>query len=97
MQRARARKGIDMRLFYNLRVRFPQSERGQNEVARLARMAPSTMTTRMTGRQPFTAWEMDAIAEVLEIPREEYGKYFFTPRTKEKGRPVQEHQSGQRR
>lgn len=97
MQRARARKGIDMRLFYNLRVRFAQCERGQNEVARLAGMAPSTMTTRMTGRQPFTAWEMDAIAEVLEIPREEYGKYFFTPRTKEKGRPVLEHQSGQRR
>ena len=86
-----------MRLFYNLCGRFAQCERGQNEVARLAGMAPSTMTTRMTGRQPFTAWEMDAIAEVLEIPREEYGKYFFTPRTKEKGRPVQEHQSGQRR
>ena len=24
--------------------------------------------------------QMDAIAEVLEIPREEYGKYFFMPR-----------------
>ena len=69
-----------MRLFYNLRVRFAQCERGQNEVARLAGIAPSTMTNRMTGRQPFNAWEMDAIAGVLDIPREEYGKYFFMPR-----------------
>ncbi len=67
-------------------------------MARLAGMAPSTMTTRMTGRQPFTAWEMDAIAEVLEIPREEYGKYFFTPRTKKKAVRCRQHrQSGQRR
>lgn len=86
-----------MRLFYNLRVRFAQCERGQNEVARLAGMAPSTMTNRMTGRQPFTAWEMDAIAEVLEIPREEYGKYFFAPRKAEKAAPVLEHRNGQRR
>ena len=69
-----------MGLFYNLRVRFAQCERGQNEVARLAGIAPSTMTNRMTGRQPFNAWEMDAIAGVLDIPREEYGKYFFMPR-----------------
>lgn len=70
-----------MRLFYNLRVRFAECERGQNEVARLAGIAPSTMTNRMTGRQPFNAWEMDAIAGVLDIPREEYGKYFFMPRS----------------
>lgn len=69
-----------MRLFYNLRVRFAQCEVGQNEVARRAGIAPSTMTNRMTGRQPFNAWEMDAIADVLDIPREEYGKYFFMPK-----------------
>ena len=69
-----------MRLFYNLRVRFAECERRQNEVARLAGIAPSTMTTRMTGRQPFTAWEMDAIADILDIPREEYSKYFFMPK-----------------
>ena len=70
-----------MRLFYNLRVRFAQCEVGQNEVARRAGIAPSTMTNRMTGRQPFNAWEMDAIADVLDIPREEYGKYFFMPKS----------------
>ena len=64
-----------MRPFYKLRVRFAECEITQNEVARRAGMAPS-----MTGQQPFDAWQMDAIAEVLEIPREEYGKYFFMPR-----------------
>ena len=54
---------------------------GKTEVARRAGIAPSTMTSRMTGRQPFDAWEMDAIAEVLDIPREEYGKYFFMPKS----------------
>lgn len=49
----------------------------QNEVARAAGIAPSTMTARMTGVQPFDAWEMEAIAAALEIPPEEYGKYFF--------------------
>ena len=39
--------------FYNLRVRFAQCEMSQNEVARTAGMASSTMTARMTGAQPF--------------------------------------------
>lgn len=69
-----------MRLFYNLRVRFAQCEMSQGEVARRAGIVPSTMCNRMTGRAPFNAWEMDAIGEVLDIPREEYGKYFFMPK-----------------
>ena len=48
-----------------------------SEVARRAGMAPSTMTARMTGQQPFDAWQMDAIAQVLNIDRADYGKYFF--------------------
>ena len=68
------------RPFYNLRVRFAQCEMSQNEVARAAGMAPSTMTARMTGAQPFDAWEMEAIAAVLEILPEEYSKYFFDRR-----------------
>lgn len=86
-----------MRPFYKLRVRFAECEVTQNEVARRAGMAPSTMTARMTGQQPFDAWQMDAIAEVLEIPREEYGKYFFAPRQAEKAAPdAANTQSGQR-
>ena len=34
----------------------------------------------MTGQQPFDAWQMDAIAQVLNIDRADYGKYFFMPR-----------------
>lgn len=66
--------------FYNLRVRFAQCEMSQNEVARAAGMASSTMTARMTGAQPFDAWQMEAIAAALHIPPEEYSKYFFDRR-----------------
>ena len=65
------------RPFYNLRERFAQCEMSQNEVARAAGMASSTMTARMTGAQPFDAWQMEAIAKALNIPPEEYSKYFF--------------------
>ena len=68
------------RPFYNLRVRFAQCEMSQNEVARAAGMASSTMTARMTGAQPFDAWQMEAIAAALHIPPEEYSKYFFDRR-----------------
>lgn len=63
--------------FYNLRVRFAQCEMSQNEVARAAGMASSTMTARMTGAQPFDAWQIEKIAAALGISPEEYGKYFF--------------------
>lgn len=69
-----------MKPFYSLRVRFAECEISQNEVAKKIGMAPSTLTARMTGQYPFNAWEMDAIAQVLNIPREEYGKFFFMPR-----------------
>lgn len=49
--------------FYNLRVRFAQCEMSQNEVARAAGMASSTMTARMTGAQPFDAWQIEKIAQ----------------------------------
>ena len=63
--------------FYNLRVRFAQCEMSQNEVARAAGMASSTMTARMQGKQPFDAWQMEKIAAALDIKPEDYGKYFF--------------------
>ena len=65
------------RAFHNLRVRFAQLDLTQNQAARLAGLAPSTLTTRMTGRVPFNAWEIAALAKVLEIKPEEYGQYFF--------------------
>lgn len=65
------------RPFYRLRVRFAECELGQNEVAKLAGIAPSTMTARMMGRQPFTTWEIQRLAAVLDISPADYGSYFF--------------------
>lgn len=65
------------RPFYNLRVRFAQCEVTQNEVSRTIGLSPSAMAARMSGRQPFDAWQMESIAKVLNIPPEEYCKYFF--------------------
>lgn len=75
------------RAFHNLRVRFAQLDLTQNQAARLAGLAPSTLTTRMTGRVPFNAWEIAALAKVLEIKPEEYGLYFFDalPKSKKAG------------
>ena len=66
-----------MRPFHYLRIRFAECEISQNEVARRVGMSPSSMTARMTGQQPFDAWQMEAIAQVLNIDSADYGKYFF--------------------
>ena len=65
------------RPFHKLRVRFAEMELKQNEVARRAGMAPSTLTARMMGYQPWTSAEIIRVAKVLEIPREEFGSFFF--------------------
>lgn len=66
-----------MKPFKALRVRFAEAEMSQNQVAREIGIAESTMTARMTGTQPFTAWEIMAAAKLLGIPPEEYHKFFF--------------------
>lgn len=74
-------------LFKALRVRMVEKEIMQSEVARRVGMAESTLSTRMMGRQPFTAWQIEAIAEVLQIPPEEWHHYFFdrAPKSKKAG------------
>lgn len=67
------------RLFKRLRVRFVELDLKQSEVAKAAGMAPSTLCARMMGKQPFTAWQIQRVAEVLGIPREQYGDFFFEP------------------
>lgn len=67
------------RLFKGLRVRFVELDLKQSEVAKAAGMAPSTLCSRMQGKQPFTAWEISRIAKVLDIPREQIGEFFFEP------------------
>lgn len=63
--------------FHKLRVRFAELEMKQGEVAKRANMAESTLTARMTGRLPWKGDEIMAVAKVLNIPREQFGEYFF--------------------
>lgn len=72
------------RMFKRLRVRFVECDLKQNEVAMAAGMAPSTLCSRMQGKQPFNAWEIQRVAEVLGIPREQIGEFFFEPSPKSK-------------
>lgn len=73
------------RAFHKLRVRFVEMDLKQNEVAKAAGMAPSTLCARMQGKQPFTSWEISRIAKVLNIPREQYGEFFFADEPKQRG------------
>lgn len=70
--------------YHKLRVRFAECEMRQGDVAQAAGIAKSTMTARMQGKQPFTAWEIQRVAEVLGIPLEQYGDFFFEPSPKTK-------------
>ena len=71
--------------YHKLRVRFAEMEMRQGDVAQAAGMAKSTMTARMQGKQPFTAWEIQRVAAVLNIPREQIGEFFFEPLPSKKG------------
>lgn len=66
-----------MRKFLALRLRILENDMTQKEVAEEAGLAPSTMSHRMTGSQPFTTKEIKSIGKVLHIPAEDYYKYFF--------------------
>lgn len=71
--------------YHKLRVRFAEMEMRQGDVAQAAGMARSTMTARMQGKQPFTAWEIQRVAAVLNIPRDQIGEFFFEPLPSKKG------------
>lgn len=73
------------RKFHNLRVRFAELEMTQNEAAKHAGIAPSTLTNRMQGKYPFTATEIIALAKVLDIKPEEFGRFFFEDTPAKKG------------
>lgn len=75
------------RPFHKLRVRFAEMELKQNEIARRAGMAPSTLTARMMGYQPWTSAEIIRVAAVLDIPTDQIGAFFFEdgPQSKKAG------------
>lgn len=63
--------------FFNLRVKFMENDLTQEEAAKIAGISPSAMVNRMSGRYPFSAWEMQRLAKALDIAPTDYGKYFF--------------------
>lgn len=73
--------------FHRLRVRFAELDLSQNEAAKLAGLAESTMSSRMTGRVPFTIVEVQALCRVLDIPTDQIGAFFFedAPKSKKAG------------
>ncbi len=47
-----------------------------NDLAAHLQISVTTMTNRFTNRQPFTAWEMYAIMDLLELPYSELPRLF---------------------
>ena len=50
----------------------------QESLAKAIGKNKSTISTKLNGRSPFTAREIDDICKVLNISNEEIGDYFFT-------------------
>ena len=63
--------------FHKLRVRFAEMEMRQGQVAKAAGLSVGAMSARMTGKYPWTSTEMQRIAAVLDIPRDQICEYFF--------------------
>lgn len=73
------------RKFHKLRVRFAELDLSQAEAARRAGIPAGTLSSRMTGRLPFTATDIAALCEALDIPLDEIGVYFFENVPKKRG------------
>lgn len=65
--------------FVGLRLRFVENGLTQAEVAKAAGIAQSTLSARLAGKSDFTTGEITRIADLLEIPPEKYGSFFFNP------------------
>lgn len=65
--------------FHKLRVRFAEMETTQGRVAKAAGLSVGAMSSRMQGKYPWTATEMQRISAVLDIPPEQMFEFFFEP------------------
>lgn len=66
-----------MKEFKPLRLLLAEQEISQKELAHQVGLAAGTLCDRLAGKQPFTTWEIDRIAAILGIRREDYHRYFF--------------------
>lgn len=65
------------RPFKKLRLRMIELDYSQKDLAKAAGIAPSTLSLRIRGRQPFDVDQIAAISRVLDIPLDQIGAYFF--------------------
>lgn len=63
--------------FWRLRARFRESGMYDSEVAQATGIANPTFTRRMQGKRPWLSSEIAAICQLLGIPQNQIGKYFF--------------------
>ena len=63
-----------------LRGRLVEYGYTQQDFAQLLGISQSTVSMKLNNVTDFTSGEIFHIAEVLNIPREEIGDYFFTPK-----------------
>lgn len=73
------------RQFLKLRLRMLELDYSSRELAKAANIAPSSLSRRLTGKQPFDTREIVAIARVLDISPAEYAAYFFESVPERKG------------
>ena len=60
-----------------LRGRIIEKFGSQGEFAKKVGISPTSVSLKMTGKTGFSQAEMVWWGELLDIPVEEYGKYFF--------------------
>lgn len=63
--------------FWKLRARFRECGMFDEEVAQAAGITLPTFGRRMRGTAPWLTSEVKAVCEVVGIPRDEIGIYFF--------------------
>lgn len=69
-----------------LRGRMKEADITSSYIARKWRASPSTISQRLGGKTPWTAWEMYDLMQMLNIPPEEMHDYFPDYRQKKGGK-----------
>lgn len=72
--------------YWKLRGRFHSCGYRDQEVADYIGIGRDTMSARMNGKKPWTSAEIAVACDLLSIPQEKIGEYFFP--TVEKGEPA---------
>ncbi|HEX2986058.1 MAG TPA: DUF739 family protein [Caproiciproducens sp.] len=52
----------------------------QEDLAHGIKRNPGTLSAKLNNQGSFTAFEINAICDLLDIPKQDIGIYFFTPK-----------------